>query len=368
MPSDARASQSVLTIDLGAIAANYRAMRERVAPRADCAAVVKADAYGLGAVRVAPALARAGCRIFFVAQLGEAVALRSAVADADIYVLNGLLHGEEKEYRRLRLIPVLNDLGQIALWQKARNGDQKLPAAIHFDTGMSRLGLSPHEADTLAAEPQRLDGIDLRYVISHLACADETNHPLNREQLRRFAAIRARFPHSKGSFANSSGVCLGSDYHFDLVRPGCALYGINPTPEWPNPMRTVVRLDVPILQIREIDRPASVGYGATHHVTGKTRVATVAVGYADGWLRAFSNRGTAIAAGVRVPFIGRVSMDLVTLDVTSVPALHVGDMVALMDEQLDVDTVATTAGTIGYEILTGLGARYHRHYVGDPTA
>lgn len=362
MPSEARASQSVLTINLGAIAANYRAIRARVAPHAQCAGVIKADAYGLGAARVGPVLAKAGCRHFFVAQLGEGVALREAVPEAEIYVLNGLLAGEAEEYHRYRLIPVLNDLGQIEAWRSVGGA-----AVIHFDTGMSRLGLSPAEADILAAEPARLNGIDLRYVISHLACADEPDHPLNAAQLRRFTAIRARFPQAAASFANSSGVFLGPGYHFDLARPGCALYGINPTPGRPNPMRAVARLDARVLQLREIDPPASVGYGATHHVTGKTRVATVAVGYADGWLRAFSNRGSAIAAGVRVPFIGRVSMDLVTLDVTAVPGLRVGDTVALMDEQLTVDDVAATAGTIGYEILTQLGARYHRQYI-DPAA
>lgn len=369
MPSDraasGHASQSVLTIDLGAIAENYRALRARVAP-ARCAAVVKADAYGLGAARVGPALAAAGCTEFFVAQLGEALVLRDAVPGADIYVLNGLLPGEAETFRRRRLIPVLNDLDQIDAWRAASAEGGNHRAAVHLDTGMSRLGLTPAATERLADEPERLAGIELRYVMSHLACADEPDRPLNRQQRERFAALRARFPAAAASFANSSGIFLGPEYHFDLARPGCALYGINPVPGRPNPMRGVARLEARILQVRAIDRPGTVGYGATHPVTPGMRVATIAAGYADGWLRTLSGRGAAYIGASRVPFIGRVSMDLITLDVTAVPNIRVGDTAELMGERLPVDDVAAAAGTIGYEVLTRLGARFDRRYVNDP--
>ena len=370
---DAYPSQSVLTVDLSTIARNYRDLRSRVAPSgAACAAVIKADAYGLGATKVAPVLARAGCNAFYVAQLGEAVAVRAALPRdnrADIFVLSGLLPGEAGTFREKTLTPVLNDLGQVELWSKeAQKTGNTLGAAVHFDTGMSRLGLSPAETDQLAAAAGRLSGLTIRHWLSHLACADEPDHPLNREQLTRIKAIAGRLPKAPISFANSSGIFLGPDYHLDQCRPGCALYGINPTPGQPNPMRQVARLDAKVLQTRTIDRPQTVGYGATHRATGPTRVATIAVGYADGWLRSLSSRGFAIFNGVKVPFLGRVSMDLITIDATAVPQLQQGDFVELMGETLTADHVADIAGTIGYEVLTRLGGRFHRRYVNGSVA
>jgi alanine racemase len=364
----AHPSQSVLTIDLGAIAANFQLLRAR-AVGATCAAVVKADAYGLGATRIGPALAAVGCADFFVSQLSEGIALRDAAgARPHIYVLNGLLPGEEQEFLRHELVPVLNDLGQIQTWLAgARKAGRALPAIVHLDTGMSRLGLSPAEAAVLAQDAGRLAGLDLRFWSSHLACADEPEHPLNRRQLTDLRELLSRLPKAKVSFANSSGIFLGADYHFDLVRPGCALYGINPLPGQPNPMTQVVRLAAKVLQVRTIDRPQTVGYGATHQAAGPTRVATVAAGYADGWLRSLSNRGFALVGGKKVPFIGRVSMDLITIDATSLPDLKAGDFVHLMDERLTSDHVGDLAGTIGYEVLTRLGARFHRDYVNDPS-
>lgn len=366
--SDARPSQSVLTIDLGAIASNYRALRARVGS-AGCAAAIKADAYGLGARRVGPALASAGCKDFFVADLGEAVALRTVLAvSARIYVLSGLFAGEEREYLRHGLIPVLNELDQVAGWAAAaRSAGNALPAVIHIDTGMSRLGLVPADARLLSQERHRLDGIDVRFWMSHLACADEPDHRLNRQQLAELTAVVATLPRAPVSFANSSGIFLGPAYHFDLVRPGCALYGINPLPGQPNPMSQAARLDAKVLQIRKIDRPQTVGYGATHRAERPTRVATIAAGYADGWLRSLSNRGFAIVNGIKAPFIGRVSMDLITIDASSLPDLKPGDFVELMGTHLTSDHVANLAGTIGYEVLTRLGARFHRRYVNEPS-
>ncbi len=249
----------------------------------------------------------------------------------------------------------------------ARATGRALPAAIHIDTGMNRLGLPAPEADVLATEPDRLIGIDVRLVMSHLACADEPDHPLNSEQLTAFTAARTQLPTAPASLANSSGIFLGTPYHFDLVRPGAALYGVNPTPGRTNPMRQVIRLQGKILQVREIDAPRTVGYGATHRAAGSTRVATVAVGYADGFLRSLSNRGSARIGGQQVSLIGRVSMDLSTFDVTRVPreAAHPGALIDLIGADLSIDDVADAAGTIGYEILTALGHRYHRVYSGD---
>jgi alanine racemase len=370
---DAYPSQSVLTVDLGAIVGNYRDLKARAAPGgASCAAVIKADAYGLGATQVAPVLQKAGCRAFYVAQLVEALAVRKALPGtsvAEIFVLGGLFANEIGVYRDSRLTPVLNDLGQIEVWSKAaRAGGTRLPAIVHFDTGMSRLGLSPDEAKRLAAEPDRLSGLEIRYWLSHLACADEADHPLNREQLMRFKALTEALPKAPRSFANSSGLFLGAEYHFDQCRPGCALYGINPVPGRPNPMRQAARLDAKVLQIRTIDRPQTVGYGATHRAAGPTRVATIAVGYADGWLRSLSSRGFALFNGAKLPFLGRVSMDLITIDASAVPQLQPGDFVELLGETLTSDHVADIAGTIGYEVLTRLGSRFHRRYVNGSAA
>ncbi|MGE4219846.1 MAG: alanine racemase [Alphaproteobacteria bacterium] len=358
---------TVLTVDLDAVAANWRLLAARAAPAAT-AAVVKADAYGLGIAPVARALATAGTRSFFVALLDEALALRSVLPEAEIFVLNGPAPGEAEVYREARLIPVLNDPGQLSLWAQTCRAARPLPAAIQIDTGMSRLGLSPAETEALAADPARLAGIPVRCWMSHLACAETPDHPLNARQRYSFAASLARLPAAPACLANSSGVFLGAGWHFDMVRPGAALFGVAPVENAPNPMRQVVRLQARILQVRDVDTPQTVGYGATHSVAGATRIATIAVGYADGYLRSLSGRGTAYAGEVALPVIGRVSMDLVTLDVTKVPTLQPGDTVDVIGPRNPVDAVAATAGTIGYEILTGLGRRYRRHYVGAGAA
>ena len=360
-PSTEKAG-AILEVDLAALAANYEILKQRAAG-AECAAVVKADAYGLGADRVGPVLAAAGCRTFFAAHLSEGIALRQALGgQASIYILNGILPGTEGDFRAHDLRPVLNSLAQLDLWQGA--------AALHLDTGMNRLGLSPDDAAVLAAAPERLENIDLRFVVSHLACADEAGHEMNEQQRRLFDRLRAALPAKPASLGNSSGIFLGSDYHYDLVRPGVALYGGNPMPGAANPMREVVRLRGRIIQLREIDTPQSVGYGATHRATGPRRIATVPVGYADGYLRSLSGQGMGRLAGVSVPIVGRVSMDLITLDVTEAPieAAQAGALVDLIGGGGEgVDDVAARAGTIGYEILTSLGRRYHRRYLGAET-
>jgi alanine racemase len=350
---------AILEIDLGAIVANWRLLAARAAPAA-CAAVVKANAYGLGAGPVARDLQNAGCRIFFVATLDEGIALRAVLGQAaEIAVFNGPLPGTEHEYPAHRLTPVLNGLGQVAAWRR-----MNAPAMLHIDTGMSRLGLPPRELAVLTDDPTLWQPIPLTAIVSHLACADTPDHALNKAQLIRFAAAKAHFPRLRASLSASSGIFLGREYHHDLVRPGAALYGVNPCPESLNPMQQVVTLKGKILQVREIDSGESVGYGAAHVMPKAGRLATVAAGYADGWLRAMSHRGSGIIAGQRAPLVGRVSMDLVTFDVSAIdPALvRPGDSVELLGAAYGVDEAAADAGTIGYEILTSLGGRYHRVY------
>jgi alanine racemase len=355
---------ALLTVDLGALVANWRDLAARVAPAA-CAAVVKADGYGLGAVAVARALARAGCRDFFVARLSEGLAVRDAVPEScRVTVLDGLMAGEAEIYRRRGLTPCLNDPGQVAMWsQAAARAGEKLPAALHFDTGMSRLGLSPADAASLLADTAALDGIELVTVMSHLVSSEVPDDPINAAQLAAFRGWRAAFPAVRASFANSSGIFLGAPYHFDLARPGCALYGINPLPGKPNPMRGVATLEARILQVREIEPPQTVGYGASWRASRRTKVATVACGYADGWLRTLSGKGTAWIDGKPLPYLGRVSMDLITLDASDAPAAVPGRMVELMGPNAPVDAVADAAGTIGYEILVRLGQRFARAYI-----
>lgn len=355
-----------LEIDLDALASNYRLLADRAAS-ARCAAVVKADGYGLGVGPVAHTFSEAGCETFFVAHLDEAITLRGTLADApaapEIYVLNGLTPGDESAFREHLLMPVLNDLGQIERWAADCRAHGPHPAAIHFDTGMSRLGLDVGEQETLLGDLDRLRGFPLRCVASHLACPDTPDHPLNRQQQQDFAAIVRRLPKATASLAASSGIFLGPDWHFDMVRPGAALYGVAPTEDRPNPMQPVVRLLGKIIQIRRVDAPRTVGYGATHQFSGPTLVATVAAGYADGYLRSLSGRATAYIGDVAVPLIGRVSMDLVTFDISSVPTTKTGDLVELIGPRIGVDDVAAAAKTIGYEILTSLGNRYRRHYI-----
>ena len=352
---------AILHIDLAAIAENWRLLAARAAPGA-VAGVVKANAYGLGADKVAPALRAAGCRHFFVAHLAEGIALRETLGSGPmIAVLNGFAPGADGD---AALVPVLNSLGDVLAHAAAgRSAGQARRALLHLDTGMARLGLDAVEQARLVADHSLLAGLDLLYVMTHLACADEPDHPLNAEQAARFDRACAVLPKFKRSFANSSGLFLGADYASDLARPGCALYGINPTPGLPNPLRQVLRLEAPVLQIREIPAGASVGYGASFMAARPSRIATIAVGYADGYLRSLSGQGGAAYRGLMLPLVGRVSMDLITLDVTDVPGLVPGDAVTLIGGAApSPDDLAARAGTIGYEILTSLGARYRRDY------
>lgn len=362
---DASRAGARLTVDLGAIRDNYRLLAGMTTGA--CAAVMKADAYGLGMEQVAPALALEGCKTFFTAHLEEGIRLRQLVPeDCTIYVLHGAPPGSARDCFQYDLRPVLNDPGQIQEWRAlARTLDRELPAAIQLDTGMSRMGLAPEDLLALAGDRDWLAGVRPTLVMSHLACADEPEHPMNDAQRRRFDELRALLPGVPASLANSSGVFLGADYHHDLLRPGAALYGINPQPGNPNPLKQAVSLHARVVQVRSVCEGAVVGYGAHHACTGEQRIATIAVGYADGWLRSLSGRGFAFVDGVQVPIAGRVSMDSITLDVTGIAPERVvpGAEVELMGDHQPVDAVAALAGTIGYEVLTRLGGRFHRRYV-----
>jgi len=356
---------SLLTVDLSAIVANWRLIAQGVAP-AKVAAVVKADAYGLGAAQVAPALAAAGCETFIVATLDEGIALRQVLPAPVILVLNGPLPGTEGEFVAHSLVPVLNSLSQITGWATSTKAGSGAPAAaLHIDTGMNRLGFDEAELDRLAARPEVLAWVRPILTLSHLACADSRDHPMNAEQRARFVHLAGRLPAMPLSLAASGGCFLGRTYHFDLVRPGAALYGINPTPGRPNPMAQVIRLQGKILQVRDVDSPRTVGYGASYHVAGPSRIATVALGYADGWFRSLGNQGHGVLGGVKVPLVGRVSMDLACFDVGAVPPAVAcpGALVDLIGPEQSVDDVAAEAGTIGYEILTALGRRHHRRWI-----
>lgn len=363
--SSARAT-AFLTIDLDAVTANWRRLKAMVGG-AETAAVVKADGYGLGAVPVARALERAGAKTFFVATIDEGIAVRAALPDSTIFVLGGPLPGATADIAEHRLTPVLNSLEQVGLWVGfARSKGEELAAALHFDTGMSRLGLDAPAVARLAGDAALLAGIRPVLVMSHMACADEPDHAKNRAQLDAFSALQAGLPAARRSLGASSTIFLGPDYHFDLVRPGAALYGLNPQPGKPNPMADVVRLSARILQVRDVDTPMTVGYGASHRVTARGRIAVVAAGYADGLFRSLGNCGFGCIEGVRVPVVGRISMDLTTFDVSHLPseAARPGALVDLIGPGHDADELAAEAGTIGYEVLTALGSRYTRLYVG----
>ncbi len=359
-------ASAILEIDIAGVVANWRLLAQAAAP-AECAAVVKADAYGLGAAVVAPALANAGCRRFFVATLDEGLMLRKHLpARCAIAVLNGPMTGSAEEFAEYGLIPVLNDPGQLDEWRRIATARGGLPAILHLDTGMARLGLTMREFDAAADALRRPGPIRLQAVMSHLACADEPGHPLNRVQRERFSVLRRRLPGVPASLAASSGIALGAEYHFELVRPGAALYGVNPQPGGHNPMRQIVRLRARILQIRDVDAGQPVGYGAVHVTAAASRLATVAVGYADGWMRSLSQRGSGRIDRHRVPLVGRVSMDLAVFDVSAVdPSIaRPGNLIELLGDDYGVDAAAADAGTIGYEILTALGRRFHRVYHG----
>lgn len=348
-----------LTVSLKAIANNYDLVAG-LGAGAECAAVVKADAYGLGAAQVAQALAGRDAGTFFVAHLDEGIALRAVLPQARIFVLHGFMPGCEGSMAAHGLIPVLNSLDQVRSWKWfCEQAGQAFPAALQFDSGMSRFGLSIEDL----AEPALFNGLNLQLVMSHLACADMPDSSANEMQRQRFVTMAAAFPGVPRSLAASSGIFLGPDYHFELIRPGAALYGIAPS-EGRRVLAPVVSLDARIAQIRTIQAGDRVGYGLSWTAPKATRVATLGLGYADGFFRAQAGQASVWYGRTRLPVIGRVSMDSISVDMTEAPAdLKAGDVLSVLGPQQDVDALARSAGTIGYEVLTALGSRFHRVYV-----
>ncbi len=367
-------ANGVLTVDLDAIVANWRKLEKTAVP-AECAGVIKADAYGCGVDPVARALAGAGCKTFFVATLGEAHAARAALPTATIYVLDGFFPNSGDAYAKIDAKPVIGDLNELAEWDVfCRRSGWAGGAAIHIDTGMNRLGLTITEAQGIVPRINAGDhGITM--VMSHLACAESLNHPLNAKQLATFREIASLFSGVPASLSNSSGIFLGAAFQFDVVRPGAALYGVNPTPEAGNPMQPVVELKARIVQIRNLDKGESVGYGGTWTTRRPTKLAIVSAGYADGYFRAAggvdgTRSAEVVVAGKRCPVAGRISMDLMAIDVTDLDknAARRGHMVTLIGEGITVDELAHHFGTIGYEVLSSLGPRYARVYKGGAAA
>ena len=358
----------ILTVNLAAIAANWQELGRHAMP-SECAAVIKADGYGCGIEPVARALKGAGCKTFFVADLGEARRVRTAAPDAAIYVLNGLLPGTAAAFPDIRARPVIGSLVELAEWDAFCSANQwHGGAALHVDTGMNRLGISADEAAALAPRI-RAENHGITLLMSHLVCADQPEHPLNESQMKLFREVRLLYRGIPGSLANSSGIFLGSGAHCDMVRPGAALFGVNPTPGHRNPMRPVIELQARVVQVRTVPKGETVGYNATWTAKHATRIAVVAVGYGDGYPRAASATDAApgadaIIAGTRCPLAGRVSMDLLAVDITALPDHSVkrGELVTLIGGAIGIDELAAAANTIGYEVLTSLGGRYHRIY------
>ncbi len=362
----------VLTIDLDALKANYRSLATRAAP-AKTGANVKADAYGLGIDVVVPALADAGCENFFVATLSEAMNVRAAAPHARIFVLNGFPVAAEAIFASHALTAVLGSRDEIDAFQTALTNGHKLPSpALHIDTGMQRLGLTIEEARTFARDySAKKFSFMLAIVMTHFVESEVQNSHVTEAQIVTFDAMRALFPNVPSSLSNSSGFFIGRDIGYDLVRPGYALYGGNPCPGRPNPMKPVVRLEVPVIQTRDVLKGTKIGYGGEYTAKRDSRLAIVSIGYADGYPRGAKTTDTkagadCLIAGRRCPIIGRMSMDLAIVDITDCPRDQVrrGTMATIFGDEMTLDEVGDKSGTIGYELLVHLGRRFRRKVIG----
>jgi alanine racemase len=355
-----------IIVDLAAVAHNYRTVKSRLKTGTTCAAVLKANAYGMGVRDVALRLYQEGCRHFFVAHLSEGIELKSIInEDAFVYVLNGLRTGDEDYYDHFDLIPVLGDPFQIRVWNSYCERKQKcLKAVLHFDTGMTRTGLSSRAVQNLGF--LQVSNMEIVCVMSHLVCAYQPAHPMNEAQRATFDTLRARFPFAKASLANSGGSTLGKQYHFDMVRPGLALTGCHTVAiNGDYKLKPAIKAYAQIMQINEIAAGDSIGYDATFVTSRASRIATLGVGYADGYLRNLSNKGEVYFDGQKLPVVGRISMDLLTIDITDVESdkIQIGDWVELFGDNILIHEVAEKAGTVSWELLTLLGTRFERFYI-----
>jgi len=353
-----------LEIDTKAIAHNYRTLQSMM-PRTTCSAVLKADAYGFGIKAVAPVLMNQGCQSFFVAHLEEGLFLRSLLKESHIYVLSGFLPETEDLFIESSLIPILNDFEMVTSWaKKAQEWDKKLPCALHFDTGMHRSGFDRIDLAKLIESLDLLKALDVHFVMSHLTSSHDPNHPMNAEQKKTFDHLRRHFPNAKASLVDTGGIYLGNSYHYDLARPGKGLFGLFTPPKEAAPLQTCVKLFARILQIRNAHKGETVGYGATHSLTRESKLATLGIGFADGYNRRLSNNAHVNIEGHEAPVVGRISMDYTVVDVTDIPKplCFVGGWAELVNETLTLDSLAHSIDIISRELSTGFGSRLHRIY------
>jgi len=358
--------RSLLEINLLNIKENFRKLTEMVAKDCVIAPVVKANSYGLGVHKVTKALVDAGAKEFCVAYVSEGIELRSIISHEPIYLFNGILNHELEDALHNNLIPVLNNAEQIEIWSNfAKSLGKKLSCVIHIDTGMGRLGLSIKEFETFAQNQALKDRLEIKYIMSHLANADLQDSPKNTSQLKLINKCSQMMSGIKVSFANSGGIFLGKDFHFNHVRPGCAFYGINPMSGKANPMKQVVKIMGKVAQIRELEADQEISYHGIYTAKRGDVIATVLCGYADGYLRALSNKAQVYYEGMRLNVVGNVTMDMIMIDVTKVPKDKISEMkyVELLGDNITVNELAEIAGTIGYEIFTSLGNRFERTYI-----
>ena len=354
----------LLSINLEAIQKNYMLMRQKSHP-ARAAVVLKANAYGLGLKEISEALFAVGTEDYFVTTIDEGIILRDVLPSAQIYILNGVFKGTEEILQEKNLIPVLLSQEQVSLWKEhALKIGKKCKAILQVDTGMGRFGLSYEEAMALSQDIKGLAGIDLVYVLSHLSSATLSSHPNNPKELEKFKQVLKFFPKVPATLANSPGILLGSDYHFNMTRMGIALYGGAPCEDLPNLLAPVLSLKAKVIQVRSLKKDMPVGYDGTYVMPQDGRIATVNIGFADGFLRSLSNRGYGLIEGHKVPIVGIISMDWMSIDVTEVPEslIYPGSFITLLGESLTIDHVAKLGNTTSYDLISGLGSRFHRYY------
>lgn len=356
---------SVLEVETKAIAHNYRTIKQLL-PQSLCAAVLKANAYGFGIEAIAPVLHEEGCRHFFVAHIEEGIFLRNFLKESTIYVLSGLLPHTEEYFLENALTPIMNDFSMVTAWANAaRKLNRKLPCALHMDTGMRRNGFDKIDFEKLLAVPEVLNGLDVHFVMSHLVSSHAAHDPLNTQQKEDFDRISQQLPKMKGSLADTGGVYLGPDFHYDLARVGKGLFGLFTPPPHHAPLQSCLRFLGRILQIREAEKGETVGYGATHALTRKSLLATIGIGFADGYDLRLSNTGTVTFGPLKAPIVGRISMDYTVVDVTDIPEAlcYVGGWTELISPSQTLDTIATSIGTHSRELSTGFSTRIMRVYV-----